>query len=142
MTEETKLEETNQLEFQQLKLQTIETANKLISESTTDDRDSIIDKTLIKQSSIDKMVEDYWVKTLDNAIKVCITLPFVIKTNKDVLNWLLEDLEGDTTDEQEKAIIESIAATNSQIQSYTQQIEAYKNNANTYNNILKQLTNI
>lgn len=59
MTEETKLEETNQLEFQQLKLQTIETANKLISESTTDDRDSIIDKTLIKQSSIDKMVEDY-----------------------------------------------------------------------------------
>jgi len=101
--------------------------------------DDIVDDELVNKETKAAMKLDRGKKYLDNAVKICISFPSIIKTNKEILADLMKLYEEAKTDNESRKLKEDIVATKGQIDGFYAQIEALAWLNDTYKTILTEL---
>lgn len=102
--------------------------------------ESVTDDKLVSAKSITDLEDERAKKYLGNNIKICITYPYLIDTNKQMLKQQLE--ERNLTGWLDAELKNKIYGTVNQIKSIYAEIDALMNISKSYEDVLRKLQSI
>lgn len=103
------------------------------------ERKDIFKSEVVAPDSVLEIYKDRGKKYIENTIKVCITLPYLIKTNQDMLKEHLSKFDMEIDEVKKTRISEDVFATITQIKQLNAQIDAHENISLQYVTVLERL---
>jgi len=111
-------------------------------EFPTENREDIFNSEVTSPDAIAEVYKERGKKYVDNSIKVCITMPYLIKTNQEMLEDHMKKYDSEENLVKKQKIAEDVFTTITQIKQLTAQIDAHKNISGQYVDVLGKLQEV